>query len=548
MPRSAHRPRATSRRILYAIVSALTVAAVTLGVSSSAHAATPVRIMPLGDSITGGPGCWRAVLWDRLVHTGFTNIDFVGTLPGGGCSVAHDGDNEGHGGFLATGIANQNQLPAWLAATHPDIVLMHLGTNDVWNNIAASTILAAYSTLVDQMRVSNPSMKIVVAQILPMTPSGCTWCPPGVTALNSAIPGWAAGKSTAQSPITVVDQFTGFDTAANTTDGVHPNDAGFQKMSDRWYPALTPLLGATPPPVDTTAPTVPSGLAVTVTCNPLTVRLSWTAATDNVGVTGYDVFRAPNGSSTFTQIATTATTSFTEPLTNVFQYEVRARDAAGNVSALSAPVTSFLPPCPAPDTVPPTTPGTPTASGTTASATTLSWAASTDNFGVTGYDIFRATGTGGTFALVGTSTTPTFTDTGLAPSTVYRYEIRARDAAGNVSPFSGIVTVTTLGSGGAGCSAVYRLTNSWGGGFQAEVTVTNNATTATTAWSVGLTFANGQRITQLWNARTSSTASPYTITNETYNGALAPAGSTAFGFLGSGSSTGAPTVTCTRTP
>ena len=44
------------------------------------HAASsPVRIMPLGDSITGGPGCWRAVLWDNLQSAGYTNIDFVGT-------------------------------------------------------------------------------------------------------------------------------------------------------------------------------------------------------------------------------------------------------------------------------------------------------------------------------------------------------------------------------------------------------------------------------------------------------------------------------------
>ena len=241
------------KHTLYAALGALALA-LTFGFVAPAFSATaPVRIMPLGDSITGGPGCWRALLWDRLQRTGYTNIDFVGTLPGGGCSVAHDGDNEGHGGYLATNIANQNQLPGWLAATHPDIVLMHLGTNDVWNNVDTASILSAYSTLLNQMRASNPNIKVVVAQILPMTPSGCTWCPPGVTALNAAIPGWAASRTTAQSPVTVVDQYTGFDTVADTTgDGVHPDDSGFQKMSDRWYPALTPLLNATTPPTPTT--------------------------------------------------------------------------------------------------------------------------------------------------------------------------------------------------------------------------------------------------------------------------------------------------------
>jgi lysophospholipase L1-like esterase len=202
-----------------------------------AAAAGPVRIMPLGDSITAGPGCWRALLWDHLQRTGYNNIDFVGTQPGGGCSVPFDGDHEGHGGFSATGIADQNQLPGWLAATTPDVVLMHLGTNDMWGGtISTSTILAAYSTLVDQMRASNPAMKILVAQIIPMEPSGCAPCPTGVVALDNAIPAWAAGKTTAQSPITVVDQWTGFSTATDTGDGVHPNDAGFQKMADRWAP------------------------------------------------------------------------------------------------------------------------------------------------------------------------------------------------------------------------------------------------------------------------------------------------------------------------
>ncbi len=198
--------------------------------------------MPLGDSITGSPGCWRALLWNQLQASGHTNIDFVGTLGPQGCGVAHDGDNEGHGGYLVTQVANQNQLPGWLAATRPHVVLMHFGTNDVWSNIATSTILAAYGTLVDQMRASDPTMRILVAQILPMTPSSCSACAQRVVDLNRAIPGWASAKSTARSPITVVDQWTGFNTASDTYDGVHPNSSGDQKMANRWFPALAAQL------------------------------------------------------------------------------------------------------------------------------------------------------------------------------------------------------------------------------------------------------------------------------------------------------------------
>jgi lysophospholipase L1-like esterase len=213
----------------------------------------PVKIMPLGDSITAGPGCWRAILWHDLQTNGYTNIDFVGSVPDGGCNYGYtyDGDNEGHGGYSATGIASQNQLPAWLAAANPDIVLMHLGTNDMWGgSIPVSSVLAAYTTLVGQMRANNPNMKILVAQIIPMNPPSCPTCAAEAQSLDQAIPGWAAGLTTAQSPIIVVDQWTGFDDATDTVgDGVHPNDAGFAKMAARWYPPLAQVLsGIIPPP------------------------------------------------------------------------------------------------------------------------------------------------------------------------------------------------------------------------------------------------------------------------------------------------------------
>jgi lysophospholipase L1-like esterase len=243
--------------LLIALLLALSVVAIGRALPA---AAAPVRIMALGDSITGSPGCWRALLWNRLQNTGYTNIDMVGTLPAQGCGVAHDGDNEGHGGFLATNVANQNQLVGWLAATRPDVVMMHFGTNDVWSNIPPATILAAFSTLVDQMRASNPAMRILVAKIIPMNPGNCADCGQRVVAFNNAIPAWASGKTTVQSPITVVDQWTGFDTATDTYDGVHPNAAGDQKMSDRWYAPLTAALDGTTPtstPTVTATPTTP---------------------------------------------------------------------------------------------------------------------------------------------------------------------------------------------------------------------------------------------------------------------------------------------------
>lgn len=87
----------------------------------------------------------------------------MGSLPDPGCGFEYDGENEGHGGFLATEIASDNQLPGWLDSAQPDIVMMHLGTNDVWSSLGADVIIDAFTTLVDQMRESNPVMTILVS-------------------------------------------------------------------------------------------------------------------------------------------------------------------------------------------------------------------------------------------------------------------------------------------------------------------------------------------------------------------------------------------------
>nr|MDT0662858.1 cellulose binding domain-containing protein [Micromonospora sp. DSM 115978] len=251
-----------SRKILmYAVLAALTAALgfVVVSPATPVSAAAPVRIMPLGDSITAGPGCWRALLWDQLRTAGHTDIDFVGgASDGGSCNYgfSYDPDHEGHGGFSAVGIADNNQLPPWLSAASPDIVVMHLGTNDLWGGWQSmDTIMAAFTKLIGQMRANNPAMKIIVSQIIPH--HGCATCPADAVTLNNRIPGWAAGLTTAQSPIVVVDQWTGFNASTDTGDGVHPNDSGFRKMANRFAPPLGRLLGGVTPTPPATTPPVP---------------------------------------------------------------------------------------------------------------------------------------------------------------------------------------------------------------------------------------------------------------------------------------------------
>lgn len=152
-----------SHRCVVVRVLAVLALITSIWIPGARSAQAQTRIMPPGASTTGLPGCWRAWRWTDLQSAGFTRIDLVGTLPPQGWGTAHDGDHECHRGILATGIANQNLLPGWPAATRPDIVMMHLGTNDLWNARSPDAILAAFSALVEQMRAQDPDMQILVA-------------------------------------------------------------------------------------------------------------------------------------------------------------------------------------------------------------------------------------------------------------------------------------------------------------------------------------------------------------------------------------------------
>ncbi|KNY26000.1 GDSL-type esterase/lipase family protein [Pseudobacteroides cellulosolvens] len=211
----------------------------------------PIKIMPLGDSITAC-GNWRDLLLSNLTSSSY-NVEFVGSQY---YLTAH----EGHSGIGAINMASSGNLKTWLSATNPEIVIMHLGTNDSWGNNLVPQIIPAFTTLVGQMRANNPNMKIMVAKIIPMHPSGSgESANNNVLDLNSRIDDWAKGLSTSQSPIIVVDQYTGFDTKTDTYDGVHPNDNGCIKMADKWFAALknviSPSSSATPTSKSASTPT-----------------------------------------------------------------------------------------------------------------------------------------------------------------------------------------------------------------------------------------------------------------------------------------------------
>jgi chitodextrinase len=187
--------------------------------------------------------------------------------------------------------------------------------------------------------------------------------------------------------------------------------------------------GGTAP--DTEAPSIPANITAS-NIGETTVTLNWTASTDNVGVSAYDVYR--NG----TLIGSTAFTNFNVSgltVNTTYTFTVRAKDAAGNTSASSAGtnVTTI-------DTTAPTVPTNVTASNETETTIDLNWSASTDNVAVTSYEVYNA----GT--LVATTSATSYQVTGLTPSTAYSFTVSAKDAAGNTSASSATVNASTLGN------------------------------------------------------------------------------------------------------
>ncbi|MDT9686682.1 cellulase family glycosylhydrolase [Streptomyces sp. TRM76323] len=186
------------------------------------------------------------------------------------------------------------------------------------------------------------------------------------------------------------------------------------------------------------------------------------------------------------------------------------------------------------DTQAPTAPGTPAASAVTATSATLTWAAATDNVGVTGYDVVRVTG--GTETVLAASTTPTATLTGLTAGTTYTFAVYARDAAGNRSPRSATVTVTTEkdgGTPGTSCSVGYRVVNEWPGGFQGEITIRNTGTTALSGWKLGFTFPDGQTITNMWGGTPTQNGGAVSVAPASYTSTIPASGAVTVGFTGS---------------
>jgi len=231
-------------RLLTTMVVALATSAL-LGVGpAAAESNGGVRIMPLGDSITDGvqtPGGYRIGLWQRFVAGGYRE-DFVGSLSNGPAALG-DHDHEGHSGWRIDQI--DANIVSWLRNTTPHTVLLHIGTNDILQNVDVANAPNRLSGLIDHITATAPTAEVFVATIIPLANSGQEQA---VQRYNAAIPGIVQGKVAAGKHVHLVDMHSAL-TAADLVDGVHPTAAGYDKMATVWFTALRSVPGSIGDPV-----------------------------------------------------------------------------------------------------------------------------------------------------------------------------------------------------------------------------------------------------------------------------------------------------------
>jgi len=218
------------------------------------------NILCLGNSITNGVdtfNSYRRDLW-QLLHAGNYNFDFIGSWSKHtmGTKVPvpdFDMDHEGHSGWTFEDILKppswdsvRGNLHEWINEYTPDIVLIELGTNDVFQCRTPPEMFGNLNVILSILREKNKHVKIFLAQIPPL---GAQWSnkklcgndiayADAIINLNRQIALYAHEHSTAQSAIKVVDQYSGVDPATDMFDDIHPNTKGEKIMAERWFAAI----------------------------------------------------------------------------------------------------------------------------------------------------------------------------------------------------------------------------------------------------------------------------------------------------------------------
>jgi hypothetical protein len=268
--------------------------------------------------------------------------------------------------------------------------------------------------------ITSPSDQATVTGVVPVTAD--VGDDRGVTQAQLLVDGTASGAA-----VTAPGSSVGF-SLDTTTLGAGPHTVSVQVQDAAGNTGLSPTVTIDVHVPDVSPPTAPSGLSATVTGS--SVDLRWQPSSDNIGVSGYKVLR--NGV-LLAQTTTTAYTDTTGQQGSTYSYAVQAYDAAGNISASSGTLSKTVP-----DVTPPATPAQPTVTLNARRTITITWKATTDNVGVTGYQLWR------NGVLLTRLSRLTYTDSSVRKGRSYSYQVSAVDAAGNrsaASPSSRTLTI-----------------------------------------------------------------------------------------------------------
>ena len=216
----------------------------------------PCVILPVGDSITAGSqsstgGGYRLPLFS-LANKNMKSITFVGANASGPATV--DGlpfprANSGYSGYIIDTVAGRQGIsqffPAQIVKYKPNIILLMIGTNDV--GAGETDGPARLATLMDTMLNADPSLLLVVAQIVPIQKATPDTRNMQIQAFNAPIPGLVKTRADAGKHVKVVDMYGAFTANPNYSTAylanqLHPNDTGYAVMADTWYAAIGSLL------------------------------------------------------------------------------------------------------------------------------------------------------------------------------------------------------------------------------------------------------------------------------------------------------------------
>lgn len=334
-------------------------------------------------------------------------------------------------------------------------------------NVSASTkytyVISAYDKDANE---SAPSTSVSATTLAP-TCSGTPSVPGGVKSLGATLTtinvGWTASTPSAGCTIAGYHVYRGGTYVGDSTttsygdSGLSPNTsygytvAAFDTSGHVSAQSASATLATT---ADTTAPNAPASVTANATGS-ATVVVNWTAATDNVAVTGYKVYRGGTLVKTASSTTLTFTDSTVSPNTD-YVYSVSAFDAANNESTKTVATPNPVHTPAATDTTAPSVPTLPSTpvSAVTAQSASVTWLPSTDNVSVAGYHVY----VNGVYSNDTTSTTVALSC--LAPGVTYNVTIKAFDTSGNISSAAAVTTATLNGTGGdVDCNHIINSTD-----------------------------------------------------------------------------------------